>query len=327
MDCERRHVEPWLRSLHRNLSMDDYANTMDDSSLGLQPFRNVLHLTDFSSCSEAAFTWAAGLARANNAELSVLHVLVPDMLTRLTPDSSSAAFALQEKWAQWGMRRIEAELVDFPHRTIIAHGDDVCSVVEARQKELGSDLIVMGTHGRTGFRKVLMGSVAEGVLRASAVPVLSVGPGAPHDHGKFHRVLLATDFSPGSPEVARYAASVAQRDQAELVLVHACKKGKAKGLDRGWELSVAEVLHRMDRTIACAESLQSRPEMLVEFGEPGEQIVEVAKRRKADLIVMGIRKPWNRFAATHLRAGTAHTVVAQAPCPVLTVRPRISQAA
>src|SRR6516162_2049195 len=140
--------------------MDHAGHAVEDHSIGSLPFQNILHLTDFSSCSDAAFRWAIDMARANQAKLSMLHVLIPDMLTRLTPDSSSAAFDLQEKWAQWGMRRIEAQLVDFPHRTIIARGDDAWSVVEARQKELGSDLIVLGIHGRTGLKKRLPGSVA-----------------------------------------------------------------------------------------------------------------------------------------------------------------------
>src|SRR5262249_44638259 len=106
---------------------------------------NILHLTDFSSCSDAAFRWAIDIGRANQSRLFVMHVVVPDMLTRLAPDSSSATVDLQEKRALWEMRRIDVQLADLPHETIIARGDDVWSVVEARQEELGSDLIVLGT--------------------------------------------------------------------------------------------------------------------------------------------------------------------------------------
>lgn len=303
---------------------------MDDHSFGSLPFQNILHLTDFSACSDAALAWATALARANRAKLCVFHVVVPDALTYMTPDSSRAALDLQEKWAQEQMQQVEERLKDSQHETIVANGKDVWPSVAARLKQMGSDLIVMGTHGRTGLRKILMGSVAETVLRSSTVPVLTVGPGAasnPRGDGKFHRVLLATDFAVGSAEAACYAMSVAQRDQAELVLVHACKKSKAGGADKGSELSVAEALHRLNETVLCKETLPSRPEMLVEYGEPGPRIVEVAKRKEADLIVMGIRNATSLFAATHLKAGTAHTVVAQAPCPVLTVRPRVRQAA
>jgi len=300
--------------------MDDYSALT---------FRSILHLTDFSGCSDAALTWAMSMARANGAKLSMLHVVIPDALVYLTPGSPTDALDIQEEWAQKEMQRIEAQLADLPHNTTVTRGTDVWSVVEPKLKQLESDLIVLGTHGRTGLSKILMGSVAERVLRSSAVPVMTVGPAVPRvsgGDGKFHRVLLATDFAAGSAEAAGYAIAFAQRDEAQLVLVHACKNNHNKSAKRS-ELSVAEVMHRLDATIPCAESLRHRPETLVEYGEPGAQIVEVAKRKEADLIVMGIRTAGNLFAATHLKVGTAHNVVAQASCPVLTVRPKIREAA
>lgn len=301
-----------------------------DASKQALAVRNILHLTDFSHCSDAAFRWAIAIARANQGKLSVLHVLVPDMLTRLTPDSSSAAFELQEKRAQWGMRQIEGQLADLLYETIIARGDDVWSAVEARQKELGSDLIVLGTHGRTGLNKLFLGSVAERILRHAPVPVMTVGPGVAEElekDGKFHRVLLATDFAPGSSAAADYATAIAQRDQAELVLVHACKPVKRAKSEKFSELSVAEVLHRLHELVQPADKLRLPPVTVVEFGDAGTQILDVARRKKADLIVIGVRKVGSVLAATHLEIGTTHNVVAHAPCPVLTVRHVIPQAA
>jgi nucleotide-binding universal stress UspA family protein len=303
---------------------------MDDYSTDSFHFRNILHLTDFSTGSDRALNWAIGVARANVATLSVLHVLVPDMLTRLIPDSPSAAFGLHQKRADWGMRRIEEQVADFPHQTIIARGDDVCSVVESRLKELGSDLIVLGTHGRKGLKKLLLGSVAERILRRSPVPVMTVGPGVveePEMDGKVHRVLFATDFAAGTAEAAEYAITLARRDQAQLVLLHACKGGKRTKLDKFSEPSVAEALHRLDELVRQGDKFQRRPETLVEFGDAGTRILEIAKQRKADLIVMGICRSGSTFAATHLEVGTTHNVVAHASCPVLTVRPRLRCAA
>ena len=299
---------------------------MDDHSA--LTFKSILHLTDFSACSNAALTWAIGMARANGAKLSVLHVVVP--LVYMTPTSPTIALDIQEEWAREEMRRIEAEFLDVPHQTVVTRGSDVWSVVELKLKKLESDLIVLGTHGRTGLDKILMGSVAEKVLRSSPIPVMTVGPAVPRGRGgdgKFHRVLLATDFAAGSAAAAGYAMAFAQRDDAKLVLIHACKKSKQKTSAKRSELSVAEVMHRLGETIPCADSLRHRPETLVEYGEAGARIVEAAKRKEADLIVMGIRTAENLFAATHLGVGTAHNVVAQAPCPVLTVKPKARQAA
>ena len=303
---------------------------MKDSG-GSLPFQHILHLTDFSACSDAGFACAQALARANDAKLSLLHVVVPDALRYMTPASPNAALELQETWAQEQMQKAKPRLADVRHEIFVVLGSDVWSAVAENLPQLGADLIVVGTHGRTGLRKALMGSVAECILRRSTVPVLTVGPEAHSglgSEGKFNRVLLATDFKAGSAEAACYAMWVAQKDHAELLLVHACDKGKPRGETNGMALSVAEALHRMgDAVSPCAENLRTRPEMLVEFGEAGRQIVEVAKRRQADLIVMGIREGGNLFAATHLERGTAHKVVTHAPCPVLTVRPRIGQAA
>jgi nucleotide-binding universal stress UspA family protein len=293
-------------------------------------FRNILHLTDFSACSDAALTWAMSMARANEAKLSVLHVVVPDALVYMTPSSPTVATEMQEEWANREMQRIEERLADVPHGTMVTRGTDVWSAVERTLMQVESDLIVLGTHGRTGLRKILMGSVAEKVLRSAAVPVMTVGPAVVRGlggDGKFHRVLLATDLAAGSAEAAGYAIAFALRDEAKLVLVHACKQSKQGRSAKRSELSVAEVIHRLHETVPCAVSFRHRPETLVEYGEPGARIVEIAKRKEADLIVMGIRTPRSLFAATHLNAGTAHNVVAQAPCPVLTVRGKVRQAA
>lgn len=302
---------------------------MDDDCSRMLTSMNILHLTDFSACSDAAFRWAIALARGNRAKLSVLHVVVPDALTYMTPDSPTA-LDIQENRARGQMQRVDEQLTSLPHDTIVRRDTDVWTAVQKELQEFQSGLIVLGTHGRTGFTKLLLGSVAERVLRHSPVPVISVGPGVaqgPEADGKFHRVLLATDFSPGSAGAAEYALSLAQRDQAELVLLHACKTGNRSKSNKFSELSVAEALHRLHELVRHAGTLRGHPETLVEFGNAGTQILEVARRKKADLIVMGLRKAGSVLAATHLEIGTTHKVVAHAPCPVLTVRPVVWQAA
>jgi nucleotide-binding universal stress UspA family protein len=263
------------------------------------------------------------MARANDAKLSVLHVVVPDALIYLTPASPTITLDIQEKWARKEMQQIGARLGDLPHDTIVARGTEVWSAVKLKLRHLDSDLIVLGTHGRTGLSKALIGSVAERVLRNSAIPVMTVGPAVsrrPAGDGKFHRVLLATNFAPASANAVAHARAVAEHDQAELVLVHVCKNTGQRGSGKRSAFSVAEVLHRLYETIPCADALPQRPDAVVEYGEAAARILEVAKRREADLIVMGIRIAGSVFAATHLAAGTAHNVITQAPCPVLTVR-------
>jgi nucleotide-binding universal stress UspA family protein len=304
--------------------------TMNNDLRHAPALTNILHLTDFSPCSDAACRWAMDIARANGATLSVVHVVVPDTLSYLAPVSPAAAVDIQENWARQEMQKIDNQLAGLPHQTIVTRGTDVWMAAEKELEKLQSELIVLGTHGKTGLTKLLLGSVAERVLRSSAVPVMTVGPGvAPEQEGdgKFHRVLLATDFAAGSALAAECAITVAQRDQAELVLLHTCKLGRRAKSQKFADLSVAEALHRLHQLVRDADMLRGSLETCVEFGDAGTQILEVASRRNADLIVMGARKASSVLAATHLGIGTTHNVVAHAPCPVLTVGPMVRQAA
>jgi nucleotide-binding universal stress UspA family protein len=290
---------------------------------------NILHLTDFSPCSDAAFEWALDIAHAKGSTLSVLHVVVPDALTYLAP-VPPAALDMQESWARQEMQRIDRRLAGVPHHTIVTRGSEVWMAAEKELEKIRGELIVLGTHGKTGLSKFLLGSIAERVLRSSPVPVMTVGPGVSPEQereGKFHRVLLAANFAPGSATVAEYAINLAQRDQAQLVLLHTCKQGKQAKSQKFAELSVAEAFHRLHELIRDADMAWSNPETLVEFGDAGTRILEVAKQRRADLIVMGARNASSVLAASHLEIGTTHKVVAYAPCPVLTVGPMVRQAA
>jgi nucleotide-binding universal stress UspA family protein len=288
-------------------------------------FQNILHLTDFSPCSAEALSWAISMVRAQGGMLFVLNVVIPDTLVYLAPGSPAVAFDMQHEWAQGEMKRIEEQITAIPHQVAIERGRDLWRVVDAKLKEWQIDLIVLGTHGRTGLRRALMGSAAERVLRNSPVPVMTVGPDVPagetHDC-QFHKVLLATDFAAGSAETANYAVSFAKNHRAELTMVHVCRRNKRGGAEQPWDLSIAEAMHRLHELVPGPPVTEDRPDHLVECGEPGPRILDVAKRKDVDLIVMGVRNTSHVFAATHVGNNTAHEVVAHSPCPVLTVRPQ-----
>lgn len=288
----------------------------------LVPFKSILHLSDFSSFSNNALQWAVAVARAHKAKLSVVHVVSPDTFTFMAPDSPALALDIQEQWARRQMDQLETRLGDVNHETFVLRDDSVWPSVAAKLTELGSDLLVVGTHGRTGLGKLFLGSVAETVLRQSPIPVMSIGTDAPWQvDGKFHRVLLATNLQPGSTESAGYAVALARRDRAQLFLLHTCRRGTRSKPSESSELSVAEALHRLhDLAVTCGdENTEKRPETIVEFGDSKTKILEVAKRTNADLVVVGLGETKSVWATTHLELGTAHTVLAHAGCPVLAV--------
>ena len=204
------------------------------------------------------------------------------------------------------MRRVEAAFAGLSHETIVERGIGVWPAVQQAMKDHSIDLIVLGTHGRTGAEKFLLGSVAEEIFRLSSVPVLTIGPGVrngAHSGGRFHRVLFATDFSADSVAASPYAVSLVQENRARLVLLHVMRHPDArdrKEEDR-FELSVAEVIHRLYETVPKDVELDYPAEVLVEYGEAAERIIAAAQARRADLIVPGVRDAAGHIgAATHL---------------------------
>lgn len=286
-------------------------------------FKNVLFLTDFSEPSEAALPFAIGIARAYGSKAFVLHVLLPDPLLYSTPTSVAVVDEAQEDAAKASMQLVASRLAGLPYETVLEWGAGVWPNVEQALKSHDIDLIVVGTHGRTGAEKLLLGSVAEEIFRRSPVPVLTVGPAVSkgiHGAARFHCVLFATDFSAHAHTALPYALSLAQENQARLTLLHVLPYDARSGPSLN-QTAMAAGLSKLKDLIPDGTDNWCQPETLIESGEPAVRILEVAKRQGADLIVLGVRNIAEHLgAATHLARATAHKVVAHSECPVLTVR-------
>ena len=286
-------------------------------------FKNLLFLTDFSGPSETALPFAIGIARAYGANTFALHVLMPDPLLYSAPTSVALIEEVQEDAAKAGMQRISSQLAGLPHETVLEWDAGIWPSVEQALKLYSIDLIVAGTHGRTGAEKLLLGSVAEEIFRRSPVPVLTVGPAVSkgiHTAGRFHSVLFATDFSSHSLAALPYALSLAQENQARLTLLHILPHDRTSALELN-QTATAAALSKLKQLISEGTANWCRPETLVEAGVPATVILAVAERQRVDLIVLGVRNLAEHLgAATHLGRATAHKAVAHAECPVLTVR-------
>jgi nucleotide-binding universal stress UspA family protein len=286
--------------------------------------KKVLFLTDFSEPSEAALPFAAAVAREYGAKVYALHVMTPTPYVYTTPETTVATMEAQEEVAHAEMQRADAQLAGLVHETIVENDLGVWPAVERATKQLGIDMIVVGTHGRSGIERLLLGSVAEEIFRRSSVPVLTIGPwaaGAVHNAAKFHRILFATDFTKESLAAAPYAISMAQENQARLILLHVIRGGRSRTDEKRTEETIADAMYRLLEIVPADAELWCRPEASVQYGSPGDMILGVAKDRGADLIVMGVRDAAGHLgAATHVQRATAHQVVSHAHCPVLTVR-------
>jgi nucleotide-binding universal stress UspA family protein len=209
--------------------------------------KNILYLTDFSEPSEAALPFATTLARGCGAKVHALHVLVPAAYVYMTPGLTAVAIEAAEENAWTEMQRVESQLAGLVHRTFVERGVEVWPAVRRAIEDDDIDLVVLGTHGRTGAEKLLLGSVAEEIFRRSPVPVLTIGPGVRsgvHNGGRFRRVLFATDFTPESLAGTPYAVALAEENQARLLLLLVMRKPSSFNQrdKKLFEMSVAEAM-------------------------------------------------------------------------------------
>ena len=281
--------------------------------------KNILFATDFSEAAYAAAPIAIQIARRYGAKVYGVHVNRLDDYTGAAPNAWAAMAEAAERETKEDAARLNEQLRGIEHEVVIGEGnlwEALSNVIQ--QKEI--DLVVVGTRGRTGFGKTLLGSVAEQILRQSPCPVLTVGPHVnpwSDEYAKMREILFATDLSSDTPIAAPYAISLAQENQAHLVLLHVIEDAKAGDLVDSPE--VVDLKERkLQQLVTGQAELWCEPTYIVEQGPAAEKILDVAKRRHTDLIVMGARPA--KGLATHLNIGTVHSVVSQATCPVLTVR-------
>jgi len=285
-------------------------------------FRNILFATDFSRSANQAIPYVQKLAKHYDAELVALHVRVPVVNPMTEP-------------ATWPVYLEAAKALDHEHREELLHTfsgirtevlieeGSIGSCLEAAVAENNTDLIVIGTQGRTGIPKLILGSVAEEIFRTVHCPVLTVGPRCKQNDApdsQFREILYATDFSAESVGAAAYALTLAQEFQARLVLVHVISDQQAGDLVSAADLTVSS--HKMLRKLVSAEAeAWCKPEYFVVQGNPADKILEFATMRESDLLVLGVRPQKGVLgASTHLPIATAHKIVSHAICPVLTVR-------
>ena len=283
--------------------------------------KNILYTSDFSPAAKAAAPYAAELATRYGAKLYALYVRPLAVNPAPSPESwELIQEAIKDAEAE-DRRRLKEEFAGLEVEILMKEGffwSNLNAVIESKN----IDFIVMGTRGLSGPAKLLMGSTAEQVFREVTCPVLAVGPGTQKASrvGQFRNILFATDFTPASLSAAPYAVSLAQEFQAKLTLIHVIADRKVGELVRAEELRES-MLNRLRCLVNPEAELWCTPEPIVEEGAPAEKILDVAHRRHADLIVLGVRKASGvPGAASHLPIATAHKIVSHAACPVLTVR-------
>ena len=297
--------------------------------------KNILFATDFSEASEAALPYVAAMSLRYGSFVHLVHVL-PEV-TFLRPGAPDPAvigtiYEDAHSNAQEKMQKAAKRLKGFSFKTHIRHGN-IAQVISQFVRESEIDVLVAGTHGRTGLGKLVMGSVAEEILREANCPVLTVGPhvvGAIRKQNhrdravpltKIHPrdILYATDFESESTKAVDFAASLAHEFEAHLALLHVIEDYGDHLHEHPGPIDIA--LQKLEKMIPEDVEFRYPPEPLAQFGMPAESILQTAAERESDLIVLGVHAAEGRLAAaTHLSNAIAHRVIVGAGCPVLTVR-------
>jgi len=300
--------------------------------------RRVLCPVDYSEHSRRALDYAIGIARWYGATVTLFHVA---SLTPAMAYSTPVAFPAPAWLPATDRTRTLSTLKEFAKAEggsivpidVEAGDGNPATEILAKAAAMSSDLLVLGTHGLTGFDRLILGSVTEKVLRKAACPVLSVPRHAPDivpvAPALFRRILCAVDFSTCSLHALKYALSLAQEANASLIVLNVLElplgssdQHVSAGVPHSlWEYVVAVESDRR-RELAAVVPDAARAYCDVEIrlaeGKPYREILRTADEEHIDLIVMGVR---GRGPADLLMFGsTVQHVVRQASCPVLTLR-------
>lgn len=286
----------------------------------LVSIKNILFPTDFSSAAYLALPFAVAIARSYGAKVHVLHVTTLDRhLT--SPPASWPGVSVSKSHAEAGTRQLSERLSGVRHRVVIEEGD-VGEIIPRFIEKNKIDLVVAGTHGRTGLRKAVLGSVAELIFRRSSCPVLIVGPQAiqnPQALVEMREILYAADWGENSVATS-YAISLARGLPAHLTLMNVIERATIGQGEQARRL--VETIRQMLRRLVPSEADPwCAPKFVVERGEAAEKILEVANKNQADLIVLGLRRTSVPIGiVTNLANSTAYKVASRSTCPVLAVR-------
>lgn len=294
---------------------------MNAFAVPVQPsvrLKNILYTTDLSNPSRVALPIVAAIARKYGSHIFAAHIWTPLPYSMVPPEALSVLEGKEENDAREALdsfMRIK-ELEGLAVTPLLKCGEatrELSRIVHQHH----IDLAVLSTHGRTGFKRLLMGSVAEELFRSLPCPVLTVGPNISqrfNTQSEIKRILFPTDLSHESTAVFPYLAAVAAEYAAQITLLHVVPledRRHPAAMDEAESLRNA-----MQRMFGPQIDPRCEAKLIVEAGDPAERILAQARAEKVDLIGFGVRKAGEII--THFRNTVPYKVVLESECPVLT---------
>jgi nucleotide-binding universal stress UspA family protein len=293
---------------------------------------HILCATDLSDASNHALPYAAALARKFKGKLHIGHVVDVYPIALYHASNFIPPVPREEilRGAEEQVRRLMSGQ-PVAWEPIVRDGSPTFEIPRIAE-EVEADLAVIATHGRSGVKRLLLGSVTERLLETLPCPVLVVK--SPErkfltpwpDDIRFQRILVGCDFSPDSALALEYGFALGQEFEAEVHLVHVIEPSVYWGLDSAvkaladdLERAVREAVERKLLGLVPKEAATwCRVEPVLRSGAPHEEISSHAQALGVDLIVLGLR---GHGLVDKLMVGsTANRVIREAHCPVLAVR-------
>ena len=297
---------------------------------------HILCPVDLSNTSARALAYAMTLARWHGARVTALHVHQMLVLP-LETVGPYAGPAIPMVLTDAERAQLDAALTHFVTEhappdvrvtTALVEDFSVAAAILSHVGMVRADLVVIGTEGRSGFQRLMLGSVAERVLRNATCPVLTVPPHAPtvpHSPDALREVLCPIDFSASSSAALQWAASWGAKAGARVTALHVVEMPPEAADPPLVEYTALrdrltrDAHQAMERLTPVSIPQSDRFERHVTVGRSGAEILRFAQARSTDLIVMGVR---GRGAVDLAFFGsTTHQVVRRAGCPVLAVHP------
>lgn len=286
---------------------------------------------DFSDFSLDALRHGLVLAQWYSAQLTIFHAhqVSQPLVVESMPGSVPVFLGADPVDVAEEVRKFCAPVLASSDQRVdvVVRPGDAAKEMTREAAELPADLVILGTHGRSGFERLFLGSVTEKVLRSTRVPVLTIPPpvrepGSP----LFKTILCPLDFSDASLRALEYALSLAREADARVILLHVIEevfgRGEAESLAH---LTVSDYYRhleqqataRLETVIPDDAQVWARPERRVVNGRAYQEILKTVADEGVELVVMGVH---GKGALTRLVFGsTTHRVIREAGCPVLTL--------
>jgi nucleotide-binding universal stress UspA family protein len=302
-------------------------------------FSHILCPVDFSESSARALSHAAALTRRYDAELEVLHI-VPAVGEDSDPvhfDRGTSVWPSRAQVTREIERVMQAAGASGPRARADVRDGRAHEVIAFRARTWPAELLVMGTHGRSGFNRLLLGSVTEKVLRNVTCPVLTVPPAAPASADAsvaFTQIVCAVDFTPSSMKALAHALDLGQQAGGRVSVLYAleymepdaallpspfdpCHEVVLEG-QRQQQLLIDRARTRLQAVLAREPGTWCDIDPHVVTGRAYKAVLDHARTVQADLIVMGAQGASGLELMVY-GSNTQH-VLRAAACPVMTVR-------